>query len=113
MLSPYSLQGSQTPWCLNVTNNTNCHHWWGLYDSTAFNNLFLVDFRARSVDFSDDVSHASLVAHEAGQVDRFGRVILGEGLWFTLMALGAFLGQESLGSMARGLKLPVRLKYQI
>jgi hypothetical protein len=41
-------------------------------------------------------------------VDRLGGVILGEGLWLSLMTLGTFLREKSLGSVAGGLKLSVR-----
>ena len=37
-----------------------------------------------------------LVAEEASHVDRLGRVILGEGLDLTPVALGTLLGQEAL-----------------
>ena len=112
MLGPDGLQGSQAAGGLDVADNTNGDHGRGLDDGTSFDNLLLVNLGAGSVNLPDDVGHAGLVAHEAGQVDGLGGVILRECLWLSLMTLGTFLGEESLGSVAGGLKLSVRLKKE-
>ena len=52
--------------------------------------------------------HWYLVAHEGGQVDGLGGVVLGEGLDLAPVPLGPFLGKESLGTVTGSLKLPVR-----
>ena len=112
MLGPDGLQGSQAAGGLDVADNTNSDHWRGLDDGTAFDDLLLVRLGAGPVDLPDNVGHAGLVAHEAGQVDGLGGVILRECLWLSLMTLGTFLGEESLRSVAGGLKLSVRLKKE-
>ncbi|DAZ95504.1 TPA: hypothetical protein N0F65_001843, partial [Lagenidium giganteum] len=48
----------------HLANDANNHHWWGLEDGDGLNDLLLVHLRARAVDFTQDVGHASLVAHE-------------------------------------------------
>ena len=56
------------------------------------------------------MGHAGLVGEEACQVDRFGGVILGEGLDLAAIPAGALLGQEALGAVAGRFKLSMRLK---
>ena len=60
---------------------------------------------AGSVDFTEDVGHASLVASESSQMDRLGWVILGEGLALSFDAPATLLGQESQGPVTGGRKL--------
>lgn len=61
------------------------------------------------IDLAHDVSHASLVAQEGCEVDRLGRVILGEALHFPTMPAAAFPRQEAQGPMPGSRELPVRL----
>ena len=110
MLSPDSLQSSQTAGSLDVSNNTDADNGRGLNDGTSLDNFLLVDLGPGSVDLTDDVSHTGLVPHEAGQVDRLGWVVLGEALDPASEPLGSLLGQEALRAMSRRLELSVRLK---
>merc|ERR1719147_675566 len=108
MLSPDSLEGPQTTRSLYVSNNPNSYHGWRLHDSDGLHNLFLVHLGARPVQLPHDVSHASLVAHEAGEVHGLAGVILGEGLHLATVPLGPLLGQEPLGAVAGSLELSMR-----
>merc|ERR1719334_2511214 len=85
MFCPNGLKCPHTTWSFNVPNNTNSHHGRSFNDSHSLNNLLFVDFRSRSVDFSDDVRHTSFVTHKASHVDWLRRIIFGEGFRFTLM----------------------------
>merc|ERR1719362_1722251 len=94
VLSPDSLQGP--------------HAGRSLDDGDCFNHLLLVVLRAGTVHLAHDVGHASLVSHEAGQVDLLAGIVLGEGLGLAAVALGPLLGEESLGPMTGSFEFPVR-----
>ena len=113
MLSPDSLQSSETTRSLDVSNNTNAYNGRSLDDGTSLDNFLLVDLRPGSVDLADDVGHAGLVSHEAGQMNRLGGVILREALDLASEPLGSLLGQEALRAMSRRLELSVRLKTKV
>merc|ERR1719251_344495 len=108
VLCPDSLESPHASGGLNVSNNTDADHRRGLEDGDGLDNLLLVDLGSGSVHLSHDVSHAGLVTHEGGQVDRLGGVILGEALDLAPMTLGPLFGEESLGTVPWSLELPVR-----
>merc|ERR1719507_1758525 len=108
MLSPDSLQSPHATGGLDVTHDSDAHDGRSLDDSDGLDHLLLFDLGSGSVDLPHDVSHASLVAHEGSQVDRLGRIILGEGLDLAAVSLGPLFREESLGSVTRSLELPVR-----
>ena len=110
MLGPDSLQRSETARRLNVSNYTNADDGRGLNDGTSLDHFLLIDLGPGSVDLADDVSHAGLMSHEAGQVDWLAGVVLGEALDPASEPLGSLLGQEALRAMSRRLELSVRLK---
>ena len=110
MLHPDGLERAQAARRLNVTHNTDAHKRRGLQDGDRLDDLFLVDLGAGSVDLTDNVSHAGLVGEEAGQVNGFGGVVLGEGLDLAAITAGALLGQKALGAVAGRFKLSMRLK---
>eukprot|EP00967_Tisochrysis_lutea_P137657 scaffold247483_cov39-Tisochrysis_lutea.AAC.1 len=64
--------------------------------------------RARLVNVTQDVSHASLVREEGREVGRLAAVILREGLHLAAEAASTLARQEAERSVARPLELPVR-----
>merc|ERR1719512_11076 len=108
VLSPDSLESPHAARSLNVSNNADGDHGRGLDDGDGFDNLLLVVLGPGTVHLANNVGHASLVSHEASQVDCLASIILGEGLWLTTMALGPLLWEESLGPVTGSFKLSVR-----
>uniref|UniRef100_A0A8C8GNS3 Uncharacterized protein n=1 Tax=Oncorhynchus tshawytscha TaxID=74940 RepID=A0A8C8GNS3_ONCTS len=98
VLSEDGLEGTQATGCLDIAHNTHHNHGRSLHNG-----------HTRSVDFTHDVSHASLVAKEGSQVDWLAGVILGETLHFTTVTSAPLTGQEAQGSMARSRKFTVGL----
>jgi hypothetical protein len=109
VLSPDSLKSTETTRSFNVADNTDTDHWGRFNDSNGLNNLTAA-LGSRSVDLTDDMGHTSLVAQKYSQVDRLGRVILGESLNPSTMSFRAAFGIESHGAVTRRRKLSVRLK---
>ena len=67
-----------------------------------------MELGAGLVHVADDVGHASLEAHEGGEVAGGGGVVAGELLALAAGALGALLGEEPKVTEARVLELAVR-----
>merc|ERR1719512_165796 len=100
VLSPDSLKGPHATRGLNVSNNADGDHGRGFDDGDGFDDLLLVVLGAGTVHLANNVGHASLVSHEASQVDCLASIILGEGLGLSTVALGPLLWEESLGPVA-------------
>ena len=83
MLGPDSSQGSQASWGLDVTDNTNNNHGWGVNNGGSLNNLTLVHLGTWSVQVSDNGGHTSLVTKEGSQSNRLRLDVLREGLDLT------------------------------
>jgi hypothetical protein len=64
--------------------------------------------RARLVDVTQHVGHASLVGQEGGQMRRLAAVVLREGLDFATEAAGALARQEAERAVAWPLELTMR-----
>jgi len=104
MGSPYSGQSAKTVGGLNVSNNTNDIHGWGLQDSDSLNSLLLVKLGSRSLNFTNNVGHSSLVTNEGSEVDRLAGIIAREGTNPASVVLSPLLGEELEGSVAWLLK---------
>lgn len=109
VLGPDGGQRAETTRSLDVTDNTNDDHGGSLDDGNGLDNLLLVHLGAGTVQVTDNVGHTGLVTHEGSQVDGLGSIILGEGLGLAPVAGSTLAGQESKGTVARPLKLTVRL----
>jgi len=68
MLGPDSGQTAESLGSFDVSNNSNNNHWRSFDNRHCFANFLLVQFRSRFVDFTNNVSHTSLVAHEGSQM---------------------------------------------
>jgi len=93
VVGPNSGQSAKTVWCGNITNNTNHNHRRCLQHGDSLHSFLLVKLGSWSLDFSDNVTHASLASHESGQVRSQGGVILGEGSNAPSVAFRSLLGQ--------------------
>ena len=107
VLSPDGLQRTEATRGLDIADHTDGHHWRRLDDRHGLDHLAS---SLGSLNLTDDVAHAGFEAEEGGHMDWLLGVILGEGLDLAAMTLGALLGIESHGTMARSRKLTVRLK---
>merc|ERR1711962_1818047 len=96
VLSPHGLEGSETAGSHDVADHADAHDGGSLQDGDGLNHLLLVDLGPGSVHLSHDVSHTSLVSHEAGKVHRLGRIVLGEALHLTPVTLRPLLREDPL-----------------
>jgi len=69
--------------------------------------VIVVLTRSGSVNIAHNMSHASLVAKESGEMNGFPRVIGREALYFASVASTSLLGHEPEMAMARRRKLSV------
>jgi hypothetical protein len=67
-----------------------------------------VDLGASTIDLTDDVGAAGLVAHEGSEVGRLGSIILGETSDASTVVGAALAGQETQRTVAGSLELTVR-----
>lgn len=108
VLSPDGLEGSEASWGLDVSDNTDADHWWGIDDGDWLDDLLLVELVALSSDFSHNVGHTGLVTDESGQVDGLALVVLGVGLESAQVSSASLSGEESLATVSWCLKLSMR-----
>ena len=108
MFGPDSGQRSQSTGSLDVTDNTDDNHRWGLDNGNGLDDFSLVHLGSGSVKVSDDVGHTGLVTHTGGEVDGLLGVILGESLNSTPVSGSSLPGEESKRSRSWLLVLSVR-----
>lgn len=89
MLGPDGGQRSQSTGSLDVTDNTDDNHRWGLDNGNGLDDFSLVHLGSRSVKVSDDVSHTGLVTHAGSKVDGLLGVILRESALFFVFLLSS------------------------
>jgi len=108
VLGPDGLEGSEASWGLDVSDNTDADHWWGIDDGDWLDDLLLVELMALSSDFSHNVGHTGLVTDESGQVDGLALVVLGVGLESAQVSSASLSWEESLATVSWCLKFSMR-----
>jgi len=108
VLSPDGLEGSEASWGLDVSNNTDANHWWGIDDGHWLDDLLLVELVALSSDLSHDVGHTGLVTDESGQVDGLGLVVLGVGLESAEVSSASLSREEAFATVSGSLEFSMR-----
>jgi len=89
-------QSAEATGGLNVTDEADHLNGGALDDRDGLDNVLLEDLLTlAALVVASDVGHASLVAHEGGQVDRLLGVILGEGSDAAVVVSCPAAGQES------------------
>ena len=101
VLGPHRLLPAQALRRAHVTDEANHDEFRALDDRHRLARFLLVHLRAGLIDIANDVRHASLEAHERGEVRRLARVILRERLDLTPAALRALLRQETEVTVTR------------
>uniref|UniRef100_A0A3B3DS84 Uncharacterized protein n=1 Tax=Oryzias melastigma TaxID=30732 RepID=A0A3B3DS84_ORYME len=94
------LKGAEAARGADITNDSNHNHGGRLNDGNRLDNFLFVHLSG-SVNFTNNVGHAGLVAQEGGQVHGLARIIFGEALCFTAVTTASFAGQEAQGSVTR------------
>lgn len=108
VVGPHGGEGTEATGGLNVTDKTDDNHGGAVDDGDGLNNVLLVELGARSLDFTDDVGHTSLVAHESGQVALSGSIVLGESLDTALSAAATLLREETQRTVTGVFEFSVR-----
>ena len=94
ILGKDSGEGAETAGSLNVANESNDLHRRAFNDGDGVDDVLLDGLLTlASFLILHDVSHACLVAHEGGEVDGLGGIILGEGSNATTMVSSTSLGE--------------------
>jgi hypothetical protein len=107
--SPHGGEGAESGRGLDISHNTHHSHGGSLEDGHSLHSVLLVELGARSLDLTNNVSHAGLVSHEGSQVHRGGLIgILGEGTDATVVVLGSLLGKVLKRSVTGLFELTVR-----
>lgn len=80
VFSKDGLKSTETLSGFFIAHDAHNHHGWCLHNGHILHNFLLFHLGSGSVDLSHNVSHASLVVEQSCEVDRLGRIILGEAL---------------------------------
>jgi hypothetical protein len=108
VLGPHGGEGSKASGSFHVTHQTHTLHGRGLHDGNSLYSLLLVELGARTVDFSHNVSHASLEGHERGEVGLLGSIISREGSHSASVVSSSLSREESQTAVSGSFKLSVR-----
>ena len=109
VLSPDGRESSKSSWGINVTDHTDDLNWWGLDNGDWLNDILLDGlFTLSLLHVSDDVSHTGFVAHEGGEMDWLGSVVLWEMPNLTLVMLGSSLWKITQMGVSWRFKFPMR-----
>jgi len=109
LLSPDSGEGAEASWSLDVSDHTNDLHWWAFNNGGGVDNILLDDLLTfTSLLVFDTVSHTGLVAHESGEMDWLGFVVLWPVSYATTVVLSSSLWQVSERALSWVLELSVR-----
>lgn len=111
VVGPDGGESTKTTGSLNVANKTDDDHGGSLDDGDGLANLLLVNLGASTIDLTNNVGAASLVAHEGSEVGRLSGVITGETSDTSAVVSAALTGQETQRTVARSLELTVRHGY--
>lgn len=95
MLRPRRRKGLQATWSLDIPYDTNDDDGRGFEDCHGFSDLLAMHFRTRSVDFTHDVSHPGLVAHEGCKMWGLRTVVLWERTNVSSLARSSLAGKEA------------------
>jgi len=106
--SPDGSECSEAIWGGDVANNANDNHWRGFKNGNGLNSFLLVQLGARTFDFSNNVGHAGLVAHECSQVHWSGGIVTRERANATTMVLCSLLRQVLQRAVARSAEFTMR-----
>lgn len=72
----HSVKLAKTTWGLDISNDTNNHHWWSFNDGDGLNNFLLVGLGTDFVGLTNDVSHTGLVSLEGSKVNWVRGIVL-------------------------------------
>lgn len=109
VVSPDGGEGAETAGGVDVTDKTDGNHGGSVDDGDSLEDLLLVgELGLGSVDLTDDVGHAGLVAHEGSKMAGVSLVVLGEGFDLAAAVDGALAGTESEGTVTGCFVLAVR-----
>mmetsp|Transcript_29098 Transcript_29098/g.68072 ORF Transcript_29098/g.68072 Transcript_29098/m.68072 type:complete len:263 (+) Transcript_29098:492-1280(+) len=108
MLGPDGGEGAETAGGLDVAHHPDDNHGRGLDHRHGLDGLLLVRLGARLVNVTDDVRHASLVAHEGGEVAGLAGIVAGEAPDLALVVSATLAGKETQRAVPRALVLTMR-----
>ena len=108
VLSPDGRESSKSSWGINVTDHTDNLDGWGLDNSDWLDDILLDSLLTLSLlHVSDDVSHTGFEAHEGGEMDWLGSVVLWEMPNLTLVMLGSSLWKITQMGVSWRFKFPM------
>jgi hypothetical protein len=99
---------TETTGSLEVTDDTEDNHGWGLDNGDSLNDLLLMGLGTNTVHFADNMCHTSLITHKNNKVGLISLVVPGEAANAATMVLGTLLGEETKMTTAWCAELTMR-----